>query len=108
MQVEHEIARLDIIAAQAANCTSAFKNAFNCIQSRKAKRLEQFEIIVTIKNNNIQTAATIAKKHMELDCLYLNPNDLPNKNLDATKKGGPSQQASRHLVIPICSLSSEA
>lgn len=61
-RVKHKIARLDIIIAQAANQASALKAILCRIQNRKAKRLEQLEIIATIKNNNLQAEAIIAKE----------------------------------------------
>lgn len=61
-QIEHEIARLDIITAWAANRLFALKNILNSIQSHKAKRWEELEIIVAIKNNNLQSEVTILVK----------------------------------------------
>lgn len=53
-------------------------------------------------------AATIGKKQAKLDCLNSNPNNLANKNLDATKKGGSLWLASLFSITPIGSLLSKA
>lgn len=77
-QIGHKIVPLDIITAQAANWASVLKNTLYCIQIRKAKRLEQLEIIAAIKNNNFLLEAIIIVDNVKLDCLYIQPIDSSN------------------------------
>ena len=51
--MKYEIRRLDIIIVQAANWPSALKAAFQHLEKRKAKRMEQLKIIEAIKTSNL-------------------------------------------------------
>lgn len=65
-RMEQEIARLDIIISQAANRASALKDALARVKKRRAKYLEQLELIQTIKANNIMMGDKIKAEQLEL------------------------------------------
>lgn len=75
-RIENEIARLDIITAQAANRAAALKATLDRLKGRKAKRLEQLDIINAIKTNNMKTEEKIKAEMTELKSLKIHSEDL--------------------------------
>lgn len=65
-RIEYEIARLDIITAEAANRALALKATLQQIEKRKAKRMEQLKTIEAIKTSNLAMEEKIKAEEREL------------------------------------------
>ena len=99
-RIEQEIAWLDIIISQAANRASTLKAALASATKRKARYLEQIELIQTIKSNNLQMEEKIKAEQLELDWL-LKPPSNKVASTPAQMQLTPLLHRSPHAISPL-------
>lgn len=86
--MEYKICHLNIITAQAANWASALKVALQHLKKRKAKQMEQFKIIETIKTSNLAMEEKVKGKEEELTKMTTSYSSDNNTSAGPLDNGG--------------------